>query len=33
MVRLFCKPEDRAYAIDEYKSYWFDNIHKILEEI
>jgi superfamily II DNA or RNA helicase len=33
IVRLFCKPEDKAYAIDEYKPYWFDDIHKILEVI
>ena len=32
-VRLFCKPEDKAYAIAKYKEYWFDNIHKILETI
>jgi superfamily II DNA or RNA helicase len=30
-VRLFCKPKDQAYAIEEYKKYWFDNLHKILE--
>ena len=32
-VRLFCKPEDIAFAINEYKQYWSDNIHKILEVI
>jgi len=32
-VKLFCKPEDKAYAIEEYKEFWLDNIHKILEAI
>ena len=32
-VKLFCKPKDRAYAIEEYKEFWPDNIHKILEAI
>lgn len=32
-VKLFCKPKDEAYALDEYKKYWKDNIHKILEEV
>jgi len=32
-VKLFCKPKDRAYAMEEYKKYWQDNIHKILEDI
>ena len=32
-VKLFCKPEDEAYAIEEYREFWLDNIHKILEAI
>jgi hypothetical protein len=32
-VRLFCKPEDKTYAIENYKDYWLDDIHKILEKI
>lgn len=32
-VKLFCKPEDKAYAIKEYEEFWLDNIHKILESI
>ena len=32
-VKLFCKPKEKAYAMEEYKQYWQDNIHKILEDI
>jgi len=32
-VKLFCKPEYRAYAPEAYKEFWLDNIHKILEAI
>lgn len=32
-VKLFCKPEDKAYAIEKYKEFWLDNIHGILESI
>ena len=32
-VWLFCKPEDKAYAIEEYKEYWLDDISKILEKL
>jgi len=32
-VRLFCKLEDKTYAIENYKDYWLDDIHKILEVI
>jgi len=32
-VKLFCKPEDEAYAIEKYKEFWLDNIHKIVEAI
>jgi len=32
-VKLFCKPKERAYAIEKYKSYWPDNIYRILETI
>jgi len=32
-VKLLLKPEDTAYALAEYKKYWFDNIEKMLEAI
>ena len=32
-VKLFCEPEDEAYAIEQYKEFWLDNIHKILGAI
>ncbi len=32
-VKLFCKPKNANYAIKEYKEYWLDNIHKILQKI
>ena len=32
-VRFFCKPKDKTYAIGNYKNYWIDDIHKILEII
>jgi len=32
-IKLFCKPEDRAYAIDKYREYWFDDIHKALQQV
>jgi len=32
-VKLFCKPKDKAYAIEKYKEFWLDDIHKILEAI
>ena len=32
-VRLFCKPKDISYAIDEYKKYWLEDIDKILDAI
>lgn len=32
-VKLFCKPKDKAYPIEEYKKYWPDNIQQILESI
>jgi hypothetical protein len=32
-IKLFCKPEDKAYAIEEYKEFWLDNLHKILKAI
>jgi superfamily II DNA or RNA helicase len=33
IVKLFCKPKDEAFVLPQYKEYWFDNIHKILEAI
>ena len=32
-VKLFCKPKDKAFALEEYKKYWPDNIHNIFETL
>jgi len=32
-VKLFCKPQDRNYALGEYKKYWDDDIQNILKAV
>lgn len=31
-VRLLLRPKDIAYALKEYRAYWFDNMEKMFEE-